>query len=127
MLVAAVLLAGRPAMAQPPVFAWWDSPIARDMNLSQDQMRKIRMVVRDHRARLIQLRANVETADSELGELMREESFDMARASDAAEKAVQARGEMTRALTQLSVRLRAVLTLEQWTQLENRRPRRGLK
>jgi hypothetical protein len=121
----AVLLLGMllPAalFAQPPrgFFAWWDTPVVRDLNLSDDQTRQIRTIVKDYRARLIDHRAAVEKAEGEVQDLFNEETVD---ASDAIERLVQARGELTRSFTLMSVKLRAVLTAGQWRELQRRRP-----
>ena len=46
-----------PALAQAPrgFFAWWDSPIARDLNLTDSQVRQIRTTVREYRPQLVRL------------------------------------------------------------------------
>ncbi|NWF85293.1 MAG: periplasmic heavy metal sensor [Bryobacteraceae bacterium] len=120
-----ILLAGWTLWAQPPrgFYNWWDSPIAKDLNLSDDQMKQIRAVVRDYRARLIDARAAVEKAEAEMEDAFNDESFSQARASDAIERLVAARSELTRSFSQMSLRLRAVLTNEQWAELQKRRPR----
>lgn len=120
-----ILLAGWTLWAQPPrgFFNWWDSPIAKDLNLSDDQMKQIRAVVRDYRTRLIDARAAVEKAEAEMEDAFNDESFSQARAGDAIERLVAARSELTRSFSQMSLRLRAVLTNEQWAELQKRRPR----
>jgi Spy/CpxP family protein refolding chaperone len=120
-----ILLAGWTLWAQPPrgFYNWWDSPIAKDLNLSDDQMKQIRAVVRDYRTRLIDARAAVEKAEAEMEDAFNDESFSQARAGDAIERLVAARSELTRSFSQMSLRLRAVLTNEQWAELQKRRPR----
>ncbi len=109
----------------PGMFPWWDSPIARDLNLTEDQQQRIRSTVRDSREQLIQLRANVEKAEAELRDLMSDEPVDARRVSEAIEKVIAARGELTRSVSQMSVKLRQVLTLRQWQELQRRQPGPG--
>lgn len=123
-----LLLVGWTLSAQPPrgFFNWWDSPVAKDLNLSDDQMKQIRATVRDYRTRLIDARAAVEKAEAEMEDSFNDESFSQARAGDAIERLVAARSELTRSLSQMSMRLRAVLSNEQWTELQKRRPRQAV-
>jgi hypothetical protein len=48
--------------------------------------------------------------------------FDQRRASDAADRAAAARAELAKATSQMAVRLRAILTADQWRELQKRRP-----
>lgn len=123
-----ILLAEWTLWAQPPrgFYNWWDSPIAKDLNLSDDQMKQIRAVVRDYRTRLIDARAAVEKAEAEMEDAFNDDSFNQARAGDAIERLVAARSELTRSFSQMSLRLRAVLTNEQWAELQKRRPRQAV-
>lgn len=118
----AILLAA-PLVAQPPrnFFAWWDSPVVRNLNLTADQQKQVKDTVREYRMKLIDLRAAVEKSEAEVEELFNEDSFDQRRTSDAIERLVNARGDLTRALSLMGVRLRATLTPEQWRELQKRR------
>jgi Spy/CpxP family protein refolding chaperone len=118
-----LLLLGLPLLAQPPrgFFAWWDSPVVRDLNLSEDQQKQIKSAVREYRTKLIDLRASAEKADAEMEEAFNDEPFDQRRASEAVEKVVVARGELTRGLSMMGVRLRSTLTPDQWKELQKRR------
>jgi len=103
-------------------FAWWDSPIAADLNLTDQQHQQIRTHTREFRNRLYDASNNVKKAEGELEDLMNEENVDQRRANDAIEKVAAARAEMTRAMSQLSLRLRTVLTFQQWQELQKRAP-----
>jgi Spy/CpxP family protein refolding chaperone len=107
----------------PGMFPWWDSPIARDLNLSAEQNGKIRETVREYRSRLIQLRATLEASEGELGDLMNDDPVDSAKTTAAFEKVIAARSELTRAVSQMSLKLRLILTAEQWRELQRRQPR----
>jgi hypothetical protein len=119
------LMVGSVLWAQPPrgFYNWWDSPVAKDLNLSEDQMKQIRTVVKEYRTKLIDTRASVEKAEAEIEDAFNDESLSQVRGNDAIERLVAARSEMTRTFSQMSLRLRAILTHEQWTELQKRRPR----
>ncbi|HET8549613.1 MAG TPA: Spy/CpxP family protein refolding chaperone [Bryobacteraceae bacterium] len=116
-------LAALPVLAQAPraMFQWWNSPIARDLNLSSDQQQQIRSTLREYRNRVIDLRAAVDKAEGELEDAFNEERVDERRAADAIDRLANSRAEMTRVISQMSLRLRAVLTPEQWRELQKRR------
>jgi len=113
--------------AQPPrdFYPWWDSPVSREIGLSEDQRARIEQVVREYRSKLIDLRAAVEKAEADLGDALNEEKFDLKRASEAADRVVKSRSELTAAFSQMSVRLRGILTVQQWRDLQRRRPQAG--
>lgn len=119
-----LLLMAPAAMAQLPrgMFAWWDTPLARDLNLGDDQMRQIRGIVREYRGKLIDQRAALDKAEGEIDDLFNEETVDQKRAADAIDRLATARAELTRNLTQMSLRLRSILTPQQWRELQRRRP-----
>lgn len=117
-----ILLACAPLAAQMPrgLMNWWDSPLARDLNLTEDQQRQIRETVREFRPKLIDLRASTEKAEVEVEDAFNDESFDQKRASDAVERLANARADLIRTVSQLSLRMRGVLTPDQWKQLRAR-------
>ena len=123
-LIATGILAAAALSAQMPgMFAWWDSPIARDLKLSEEQNRKVREAVRESRERIFHLRASAEAADANLGDMMNDDTVDARKANEAIEKMVTSRAELTRAVTQMSLKLRLILTPAQWQELQRRQPR----
>jgi Spy/CpxP family protein refolding chaperone len=112
------------ALAQGPrdFFPWWDTPVARDINLTDAQQKQVQATVREYRSRLIDVRAGVEKAEGDVADLFNDDQFDTNKANDAVERLVAARSELTRAFSQMSVKLRSVLTAQQWRELEKRRP-----
>jgi len=124
LLPAAMALAVPAVLAQHQgdMFAWWDSPVVRDLNLSEDQTRQIKTTTREYRDRLIDLRAATEKAEVNLGDLMNEDQPDTKKVNEAIDRVVAARGEMMRAVSQMSLKLRLVLTPQQWRELQKRRP-----
>jgi Spy/CpxP family protein refolding chaperone len=114
------------AMAQAPeAFPWWDRPIVQNLNLSPEQQQQIRATVREYRDRLIEQRANVQKAEARLQDEMNEDQVNDARANDAIDKLVAARGEIARTFSQMSLKLRMVLTPQQWQTLRARIPQQG--
>ncbi|WP_321474292.1 periplasmic heavy metal sensor [uncultured Paludibaculum sp.] len=115
---------GLPLLAQMPrgFYPWWDSPVAKDLNLTDDQNRQIREIVREYRTKLIDQRASVEKAEVELQDIFGEDNFDQRRGNEAIERLIAARGDMTRSLSQMSLRLRGILTPDQYHELIRRRP-----
>jgi Spy/CpxP family protein refolding chaperone len=116
-----VLLCVLNASAQMPgMNRWWERPIVRDLGLSRQQREEILAVVRDSRTHLIKLRAAVEIAEAELRDEMNEEVVDADKAGAAIDKVVGARAELMRNISQMSLRLRMILTAEQWRELQKR-------
>ena len=114
--------------AQMPkgIYAWWGRPeIIKDLNLTPSQRQQIRTTVQQYRAHLLNVRSEVDHADQELAEQFNREPIDVAKANDAIERLVDARSDLTRTLTELSLKLRLVLSEQQWQELQRRRPGQG--
>lgn len=111
------------AQAPPGFFNWWDSPIANDLNLSEDQKKQIRSIVQEYRDRLVDQRAALQKAEMQFGDLFAEESPNPARVDQVIEQLVAARADLTRTMSRMTLRLRAVLTPQQFEELQKRRPR----
>jgi Spy/CpxP family protein refolding chaperone len=105
---------------------WWDRPVVRSLGLSDDQMKQVRAILRDSRDRLLQLRAAVGSAEGALSDEFGEDPINKGKAEAAIERVVSARGELMRAISQMSLRLRRVLTYSQWQELRKRGAERAL-
>ena len=136
MMLAGLAVFGQPGPAPMPgpgpgmrgpgeFFAWWDSPIVKDLKVTDDQQKQIKTIVRDYRNKLIDMRAAVEKADGNLNDILNEDKIDMKRATDAVDKMATAKAELIRNVTLMSVSLRAVLTPAQWKELQRRQPQPG--
>jgi len=101
------------AWAQPPV-AWWENPVANGLTLSDAQRDRINVIVREHRDALMAAREAAEKAERELDAVFNSDTVDYGRGRAAIEQLVQARGDLTRNLARMTLRLRTVLTSEQW-------------
>jgi len=107
------------------LFPWWDNPLSRDLDLTDTQRNQIRAVVKEYRNRLVDERAAVEKAEGELEDVFGEDSVDQRRATEAIDHLTAARGELTKSLAQMSLRMRTVLTAQQWQDLQRRQGRGG--
>lgn len=119
-LVATPAFAQRHMGGDRMMFAWWDSPIAKDLNLTDDQQAKIKQTVKEYRSKLIDQRAAVEKAESDLDDIWESDKIDQKRASDALDRVNNARADMMRSVSQMSLKLRMLLTADQWKQLGRR-------
>jgi Spy/CpxP family protein refolding chaperone len=111
--------------AQMPkgIYAWWNRPeIARNLNLTPTQREQIRAVVQQYRPHLLNVRSEVDQAEQALAEQFDRNPVNAAKTNEAIERLVDARSDLTRTLTQLSLKLRLVLTEQQWEELQRRRP-----
>lgn len=122
--IAFALLVASLAYAQAPrdFYPWWDSPVSREIGLTDDQRSRVQEVVREYRDKLIDLRGALEKAEAALGDAFNEENFDARRAAEAADRIAKTRAELTSVLSQMSIRLRSILTLQQWREIQRRRP-----
>lgn len=123
-LVAAVPLLVN-AQSGRSLFPWWDNPLSQDLNLTDTQRNQIRSVVKEYRDRLVDERAAVEKAEGQLEDVFGEDTVDQRKAAEAIEHLTAARGELTKSLAQMSLRMRTVLTAQQWQALQRKQGRGG--
>jgi Spy/CpxP family protein refolding chaperone len=122
-VMAGLLLAAAAAAQNPMMAPWWESPVVRDLNLSEEQHRKIRSTVSGSRSKIILLRATLEAAEADLAEMMGEDPVDPKKGAAAIEKVLTARTDLGRQVAQMSLSLRQILTAGQWHELERRQRR----
>ena len=123
-----VLLAQGPPPRQGPAWwemPWWNSPLVRDLNLSPAQTREIREAVREFRGSLMDLREAIQRADGDLEAVLSTTPVDQRKATEAIDRLANARADMTRRLSRMTVRMRGILTNEQWQELHQRASERG--
>ena len=104
--------------------AWWNSPIVQNLDLTEAQRKDIRGTVREYRGHLLDLREAVQRADSDLEIALNENPLDQRKANEAIDHLATARGELTRTLSQMTLRLRTILTSDQWQELQRRQAQR---
>ena len=118
----ALMLAGV-AFAQRPtggLFPWWEGPLIENLNLTDAQRGQIRGIVREYRGRMFEVRSNVDKAEGELDSVFNSDPVDPKHGSEVIDRLVHARSEMTKAVSEMSLKLRAVLTTQQWQELQKR-------
>lgn len=126
-ILLALLLSGS-LFAQMPrsLYAWWSKPvITRQLNLTNVQRQQIRASVMQFRPHLIDVRAEISKAEIDLQAQFDHDPVDQAKANQAIERLIAARSDLTRTLSQLSLKLRTVLTEQQWRDLQRLRPGQG--
>src|ERR1051326_9554620 len=101
-------------LAQGPrgggMFPWWESPVVSSLNLTDTQQSQIRDVVSQYRGRMFEVRGAVDRAERELEDVFNSETVDSHRGDEAIDRLTHARSDMTRAVSEMSLRLRTILT-----------------
>jgi Spy/CpxP family protein refolding chaperone len=92
----------------------------RDLNLSDSQIKQIRQTQKENRARMFDLRATADKAESDLEAAFNEDPVDQNKANDAINRIATTRGELTKAISQMELKLRTILTIQQWQELQKR-------
>jgi Spy/CpxP family protein refolding chaperone len=125
-LAVALILAGTLDAQMPKgIYAWWGNRVNLEaLNLTLDQRRQVQSTVREYRPHLMDVRAAVNKAEEDLAVEFNKDPVDTQKANQAIERLIAARSDLTRTLSQMSLKLRAVLTNEQWQELQRRRPNR---
>jgi hypothetical protein len=124
-LLIVALLASGGLFAQLPrgIYMWWNRPeIARNLNLTPLQRQQIRGVVQEFRPHLLNVRVEVDRAEQDLVQHFNREPVDPAKTNEAIERLVDARSDLTRTLSRMSLKLRLVLNESQWRELQRRIP-----
>ncbi len=114
--IPALLLAQPPRPPRP----WWDREIRRDLNLSDAQLNQIKQTQQEFRPRMRELRAEVNKAETDLDAIYNQDPVDQAKANDAINRLAAAHSELTKAVSQLDLKLRLILTPQQWQALKEK-------
>jgi Spy/CpxP family protein refolding chaperone len=115
-------------LARPPLVTqnWWDSKIAvNSLNLTDAQTKQLTSIQNAYVSRLMDLRAAVNKAESNLADAFNQTSPDELKAEAAIDQYANARDNFTRTLTKMSLQMRNVLTAEQWQELQDRQAGRA--
>ena len=94
--------------------------MASEVGLSPAQTQRIRQIVRSYRERLFDVRNEVQKAEAALEELMNDSEMTEEAAKPIINRVSQARANSNRVFLEMSTRIRAVLTYDQWKQLVQR-------
>ncbi len=101
-------------------FPWWNSPVVADIGLSQEQTNHIKTIVRSYRNRLFDARNTVQKAEAALEDVMNDDHVSHESVKPLIDHLASARAESTRAVLEMDIELRSVLTLDQWRILVRR-------
>jgi Spy/CpxP family protein refolding chaperone len=108
-------------------FPWWDSPIVGGLDLTDAQRTEIRSVIQDYRGRMVDVRRAVQKAETDLDAVFNEDTVDQRRGAEAIDHLTKARADMTKSVSEMSLRMRAVLTTQQWQELQRRQREDGAR
>jgi Spy/CpxP family protein refolding chaperone len=112
-----------PAQMPKNLYPWWNNKVVvRQLNLSASQVGQIRDAVAQYRAHLMSVRGRVLEAEGNLEEQFNRNPVDQDKTRQAIEQLISARSDLTRTLSELSLKLRVLLSAEQWQQLQRLRP-----
>jgi Spy/CpxP family protein refolding chaperone len=101
---------------------WWDNPVADGLNLSDAQRKQIQTTIREYRNRLVDARAAVDKAEGAMDDVFNSDgAVDQKRANEAVDRLASARSDLTKVVSQMSLRMRGVLNTQQWQELQRRR------
>src|SRR5258708_4271752 len=126
LIVPAMLIAQQPRVGLRPWFL--DAEVVRDLNLSDGQIRQIRQTQKDFRAHMLDLHAAANKAETDLEAAFNEDPVDQNKANDAINRLASTRGDLTKTISQMDLKLRTILTAQQWQELQQRqRTRPGLR
>ena len=95
------------------------------LDLTDAQRTEIHSVIGDYRGRMQEVRSAVLKAESDLDQVFNEDPIDQRRGSEAIDRLTKARADMTKSVSEMSLRMRAVLTAQQWQELQRRQREQG--
>jgi protein CpxP len=106
---------GRPGSEGP----WWkDSELAKQIELTPEQIKQIEQKFTESRLKLIDERADLEKQETLLQPMMEEDRPDEARVGAQLDKVVAARGRLEKENAMMMLSIRRVLTVDQWKKLQ---------
>jgi Spy/CpxP family protein refolding chaperone len=98
---------------------------SRDLNLSEAQQKQIAAICKDSYKKVFDLRETWNKAEKELQAAFDESPVDQVKSNNAIEHLTAARTDVFRATSQMDLKIRTVLTDEQWQELKKRERRGG--
>ena len=118
----------RPPVEQAFGFAngqFWNNPnMVQQLNLTDDQRKAMDGILQDHKMKLIDLRANLQKAELELGPMMKADTPDRKAIEAQIDKVVMARADLEKANARFLLDIRMQLKPDQWKQLQTLRMNR---
>ena len=105
---------------QSPVVggAWWtNTALVERLGLTDDQKAKIERAYENHRVKIMSSTEQLEKDEAQLARLLDAESIDRNAVLTQIDRVIQARGEVERANSAMTLEMREYLTRAQWLQL----------
>lgn len=99
---------------------WWHAAsYVQALALTAEQQKKLDEVLHESRLRLIPLEAALQVQETIMEPLMAADQVDEAKILAQIDRVAQARADLEKANARMLLGIRQVLTLEQWTRLQN--------
>jgi TonB family protein len=99
--------------------AWWtNTALVARLGLTDEQKAKIERAYENHRQRIASSTAQLEKEEAQLARLLEAEQVDRNAVLGQIDRVTQARGDMERANSAMTLEMREVLTRAQWMQLQ---------
>jgi Spy/CpxP family protein refolding chaperone len=100
--------------------AWWsNTALVQQLGLTDDQKAKIEKAYENHRQTIASSTQLLDKEEAQLAKLLQGDPIDRNAVLTQIDHVVQARGEMERANSAMTLEMRESLTLAQWTQLQS--------
>ncbi len=104
-----------------PEGKWWkNEELIRQLNLSLEQQKQLEKIFFSHLEKAIDLRAVVEKEELKLRELLDEQVISEKRVLEQVDKLLDARKALERQRAELFLKVRLILTPEQWKNLKGK-------
>ena len=112
-------LVRRVARADGATNAWWtNASLVANLGLTEDQKFRIERTFEASRQNLTTSRDQLEKEEAQLAKLLAADSLDRGAITTQINHVIQARGEMERVNSLMTLEMRGVLTSAQWNQLQ---------
>lgn len=112
---------GRGAVYTVNAGAWWtNAALVTQLGLTDDQKTKIERAYENHRQDLLAGSQQVDKEEAQLAKLLAADPLDKNAVLSEIDRVVQARGDLERTNSAMTLEMREVLTGAQWTKLQSR-------
>lgn len=99
--------------------AWWtNTALVQQLGLTDDQKTKIERAYENHRQKIMSDTEQLDKEEAQLAKLLAADPIDRNAVLGEVDRVVQARGEMERENSAMTLEMRETLTRAQWTQLQ---------
>jgi len=100
--------------------AWWtNTAVIQRLGLTDDQKAKIERAYENHRQNIVSTSSTLEKEEAQLAKLLEAENVDRTAVQSQIDRIIQARGEVERANSAMTLEMREYLTRAQWMQLQS--------